>query len=172
MKELLRVFWPLIGLVVFVIAGVWYSRLHPQEPQHSGLVKPIQQYTVFGSREVFAQEPAAPDTVWIVNSGTVEFLPAPTTTAPKEEPVDMDMRYIRRLLVELIEYLPGNEAPGIRSVTSEYRPPPTPAQELHQQAEELERKAQRLEAAERLRHQVEQAIGYLDTVSADSGAGK
>ena len=81
----------------------------------------------------------------------------------------MDLHYIRRLLVELLEYLPSNKAPEIRAMTLECRFLPTPAQELHQQAEELEWQAQRLEAAERLRKQVEQAIGYLVTVSVPPG---
>ena len=63
----------------------------------------------------------------------------------------MDMRYIRRLLVELLEYLPYNDAPHVTTQPLIYLQPPTPAQELRRQAEDLERRAQRLENVERLR---------------------
>lgn len=131
--------------------------------QRSGLVKPIQQYTTF-SREVFAQEPIP------MLSGTLLSETPDTLGQPPE--VLMDMRYIRRLLVELLGYLPRNESSRLGTITLEYRPPPTPAQELRQQAEDLERQAQCLERAEQLRKEVEQAIAYLDTVSVLPGGGK
>lgn len=84
------------------------------------------------------------------------------TAAAKETTVDL--RYVRRLLIELSGFLPANNRPEIRwSDNLVYHPPPTPAQELRRQADDLRRQADRLERAGQLRAEVEQAIAWLDS---------
>lgn len=83
------------------------------------------------------------------------------TVHTKENAVDH--RYVRRLLVELLGYLPSNQRPMPEVITLEYREPPTPAEIRRQQAEQLQREADRLERAEKLRSEVERAIAWLDS---------
>ena len=118
---------------------------------YSAPLEPIKPFYVF--TRAFA------DSIVVAGADTIQT---------KENAVDS--RYVRRLLIELLSYLPANDRPEPRAVTLEYREPPTPAQRLRAEAEQLQRQADRLEYAEELRNDVERAIAWLDSAGAATPA--
>lgn len=147
----------LLVWLVMAMAGFAYQMVEGRPAlcavKHYGTssLEPIRPFYVFTRAFADSIVVASPDTICATEN-------------------TMDRRYIRRLLVELLTYLPANKRPEPVLGDLLYRLPPTPAQELRREAEQLQRQADRLERAEKLRAEVEQAISWLDSTGSDSDA--